>query len=61
VILARFGREAEVGGEKGAAKLGDQLLGGIAFVTPALAAEFPIKSGGMTSPMATFMAEGLVK
>jgi hypothetical protein len=42
VIGARFGRDREVGAEECRAKLGDQLLGGIAFIAPALAGEFAL-------------------
>jgi hypothetical protein len=43
VILARLRRNAEIGTEKGRAKLGDKFFGGIAFVAPALAPEFAVE------------------
>lgn len=61
LILARLGREAEVGGEERATEFSDKLLGGVAFVAPALAAEFPIQLGGMTSPVASLMSKGCIK
>lgn len=58
MIVASLGREAEIGGEKGAAKLSDQLFCGIALVAPALAAELPVEAGGMTSRVTAFVREG---
>jgi hypothetical protein len=51
VILAGLRRQIEIGAKKGAAKFGDQFLGGVAFIAPALAPEFSVKAGGMTSPV----------
>jgi hypothetical protein len=42
VILARLGCDAKVSAKERRARLGNKLLGGITFVTPALAVEFPI-------------------
>jgi hypothetical protein len=41
--LARLGLEPRSAERKGAAKLDDQFLGSIAFVAPALAAEFAVR------------------
>jgi hypothetical protein len=40
VIVARLGRYAEIGREKRGPELGNQLLGSVTGIAPALAAEF---------------------
>ena len=59
MIFAGLGREAKIGGEEGAAAmLGNQFLGGIAFVAPALAAEFAVETRRMFRLMRRLMREG---
>jgi hypothetical protein len=51
VVVARLGRQAEIGGEEGAAEFGHEFFGGVAFVAPALAPEFAVEAGGVARPM----------
>jgi hypothetical protein len=51
VILARFGCDAEVDAQEGRSELGDQLLGGVAFIAPAFAAEFAGQARGVPGPV----------
>ena len=59
VIRARLGRDAEIGAEKGGTKLGDQFLGGIAFIAPALAAEFAGEARGVPGPVSSYADIGI--
>jgi hypothetical protein len=61
VIIARLRGYAEIGAKERRPQLGDQFLGGVTGVAPALAAEFAIKSGGMTSRVATLVRERRIK
>ena len=56
VILPGLQTQAEIGGEKGAPQLGDQLLPGVALVAEPLTAEISIKARGVTGGVHRFMA-----
>ena len=60
MILARLGRDAEIGTKIGGTQLSDQLLSGITFIAPALAPEFAAHARGMPRPVRHFMQEGRV-
>ena len=51
VIVAKFGRQFEVGGEEGSAKFGDQFLHRVTFVAPPLAPEVAIKARRVFRPV----------
>src|ERR1700747_1632376 len=61
MVVANLRRQVEVGAQEGRAKLGDQLLHGVAFVTEALAPEFAREARGMPRPVHGLMtARGVV-
>ncbi len=51
VVLADFGRDAKIGRQESRSQLGNQLLYGVAFVSEAFAAEHPVQSSFVTSPV----------
>src|ERR1019366_3010429 len=61
VVVADLRGEFEIGAQESGAQLGDEFLGGIAFVAPALASEITVKTGRMFYPVNTFVAKRGVK
>ena len=58
VIFSRLRRDAEVGGQERAAKFGNKLLGGIAFVAPTLASKLAIEPLLVASPVRRLVRQG---
>jgi hypothetical protein len=51
MIFSRLRSDAKIGGQERAAKFGNKLLGGIAFVAPTLASELAIEPLFVASPV----------
>lgn len=51
MVGANFGGQFKVGRKEGGAKLGDELLDGVAFIAPPLAAEISIKPRRVPGPV----------
>jgi hypothetical protein len=52
VIVARLDHKTKIGGEEHTAKFGNQLLAGVSFITPGLAAEVTVQALFVAGPMA---------
>src|ERR1039457_873346 len=61
VIVADLRGEFEIGAQESGAQLGNEFLGCIAFVAPALASEIALKTGRMLGPVRRFVRERGVK
>jgi hypothetical protein len=55
MVLSHLGRDVKLGTEESTCQLSDQLLAGIAFVTPAPAAKTAVQPGRVPRPVGRFV------